>query len=99
MPEGRCSSGLQNLDFAMRLGTLVAYWPHLEERASDLMRELIGGPRDTPSRQIFRAVVSQDARIKVMRALLQESPKNQNKGAVFDAMINEFEELNRARNK
>lgn len=99
-PDGQSSGGMFNIAFAAALGEMIAYWPHIEDRMIIVLRSLIGNhEQQIPSQQIFRAVVSQDARIKMMRAILEQSPINQKKGAIFDAMIDEFEALNKARNK
>lgn len=97
--EGHASGGMWNPEFAAEYGKLVAYWPHIEDRLQDVMGELIGSFMETPTRQVFRAIASQDARIKVMRSLLQNSKRNKNKGEAYDDIIDDFEKLNRKRNK
>ena len=52
-----------------------------------------------PTRQIFRAIVSQDARIKVLRAMLEQALINKEREEIYDEIIDEFEALNRNRNK
>lgn len=43
--------------------------------------------------------MSQDARIKLFRAVLERSPLNKEKPALYDQIIDEFYSLNAARNK
>lgn len=99
MPEGQGTGAITNTDFAASLGKMIGYWPHIEDRMIFILRSLIGShDQEIPSQQIFRAIVSQDGRIKMMRAILEQSPINRNKGAIYDAIIDEFESLNKARN-
>ena len=100
MPEGRGAGHNLNVAFAAALGEMIGYWPHIEDRMIFILSSLIGNhEQEIPSQQIFRAIVSQDARIKMIRAILEKSPINRKKGAIFDAIIDEFEALNKARNK
>lgn len=50
-------------------------------------------------RLIFTAIINQQTRIAVMRALLEKSDLNKDKGDEFDEIIDEFKKLNELRNK
>jgi hypothetical protein len=90
--------GILNDGFAALLGKLTAYWPHVEERMICVMRDLIAGHAQVPARQIFRSVISEAARIKIMAALLERSPSNSTKGKFYDHVIFSFRTLNSKRN-
>jgi hypothetical protein len=83
----------------MRLGALVTAWPFLEEAMADIFRELVGAtPNPMPYRHILREIFSAQARIKLMRSLLEKHPLNMAKGDEYDKIIDEFESLNKLRN-
>lgn len=84
--------------FAEVLGHIVAQWAHLEETMIDILELLLGDSGDHAARQVFRSVNSTQARIKIMRTLLEESKLNEHRGAVFDEIIDEFAALTTERN-
>jgi hypothetical protein len=90
--------GVQNDDFAALLGKLTGYWPHVEERMICVLRDLIAGHAKVPARQIFRSVISEAARIRIMTALLEHSPMNAGKNQFYDKVIFAFRSLNSKRN-
>jgi hypothetical protein len=96
-PDGNYTSGLHNNDFATLVGLIVTTLPQIEERMIEIMALLLGDKR-APARQIFRPLVSEDARVKVMRALLERSPINREKGKEFDEIIDLFVEVKNKRN-
>jgi len=51
-----------------------------------------------PARQVFRSVVSSEARIAIMRSLLEEAEVNRDKDASYDEILDEFASLNKIRN-
>jgi hypothetical protein len=63
-----------------------------------VLRDLIAGHARVPARQIFRSVISEAARIKIMTALLEHSPENASKGQFYDNVISSFRTLNSKRN-
>jgi hypothetical protein len=96
-PDGHYISGLHNPEIAELVGAIVATLPQIEERMIEIMALLLGGG-NTPARQVFRTLVSEDARVKVMRALLEHSPINKDKGQEFDDIIDLFVEVKKRRN-
>jgi hypothetical protein len=68
-------------DFAVALGQIISIWPHIEDVMIWIFEDLLGAKLGAPSRQIFRSITAQQSRIKVMRAMLERSPINQNKSA------------------
>lgn len=54
---------------------------------------------DSASRTIFRSVVSQDARIKIMQNLLSSTKHNSLKPETFEEILEEFGSLNNIRNE
>jgi hypothetical protein len=63
----------------MLVGQIAAYWVAVEEEMIELLRDLIGGGKELPARQIFRSIVSNDARRKLLVALLEQAPINRTK--------------------
>jgi hypothetical protein len=90
--------GIQNDDFAAAFGKLTAYWPHVEERMICVLRDLIAGHTLVPARQIFRSVISEAVRIRIMTALLEHSPGNAGKSQFYDKILLDFRSLNSKRN-
>jgi hypothetical protein len=86
-------------DYQAFLGQIVAKWAHLEEMMILLMGTLLGDePINTPARQIFRSVNSTQARVAILRSLLEESAINKHKGPEYDQVIDEFASLTTERN-
>jgi hypothetical protein len=85
-------------EFQAILGQIVSRWAHLEEQMIMFMGTLLADEHVSPARQIFRSVNSTQARIAIMRSLLEESMHNRDKGVEFDEIIDEFESLTKERN-
>jgi hypothetical protein len=97
--SGHSSLGINNPNFLQRIGAVATAWPFLEEAMADIFRELVGAvPNQMPYRHILREIISAQARIKLMRSLLENHPLNMAKGADYDKIIDEFESLNKIRN-
>lgn len=96
--DGTFISELVPPEYQTVLGVIVSRWAHLEEIMIMLLGILLSESPDSPARQIFRSVNSTQARIAIIRSLLEESPLNRNKGPEFDEVINEFESLTIERN-
>lgn len=92
-------SGVEDEEIRSLLGELVSTWSHLEEAMVYIFATLSGTPRQAPSREMFRSIIAQDVKIKMMRFLLQETEANALQPPFFDKAIDEFESLNRSRNK
>jgi hypothetical protein len=90
VPEGTYNVAIGNSAFGALFGRMASLWPHIEDRMIDVLTELLGGNSELPSRQIFRSIVSAQARIKVMRSLLQRTELNDKKDKIYDEVINEF---------
>lgn len=97
MPEGHYVGSLQNRELLVLVGQIITYLPQIEERMIDVMALLMGG-QISPARQVFRSLHSEDARVKVMRAMLEHSRMNRDKGQDFDDIIDLFDEVKRTRN-
>jgi len=99
LPDGHYRNRLpSNTEQAALLGELVAYWTQVEEQMIEFLGVLLGD-RTLPTRQIFRSLPSEQARIKLLTALLEEAPINNDKGPEYDDIIRDFKALNTARNK
>jgi hypothetical protein len=98
--EGTFSMGLASATHLTTLGAIISRWVHVEERMCDFMSALLGSdPWLGTGRQVFRAIIANEARIAIMTALLEEHPNNRDKSSWFDDVLAEFVRLNRARNK
>src|SRR4051812_44820339 len=97
-PEGTYLAGIHDDDAAKGIGRFLTSWPHVEERMVVIFGQLATITDFYLARQMFRTIVSQQVRIKVMRSLLEKAPTHRGKGLFFDEMINEFASLNGARN-
>jgi hypothetical protein len=99
-PSGSYTSGITVPQFAQVLGEIVAYWSEIEEAMILVLAILLGNANihQSPARQVFRSLTSEQVRLKVMRSLLHEAPINQDKDEIFDEIIDEFEALNKLRN-
>jgi hypothetical protein len=64
----------------------------------DVMSLLLGGTRHAPGRQVFRSLVSEEARVRVMRSLLEHSRLNHDKTQEFDDVIDLFVQVKTRRN-
>lgn len=91
------SLGVGDPEILTLIGRIATEWPHVEERMIDIMRTLLGGRRDMPAKEIFRSIVSQEARIKLMLSLLQ-SEMNEKQPEFIDRCILAFQSLNGSRN-
>lgn len=63
-----------------------------------ILEDLLGGGPGVPARQIFRSIVSNEARKKVMLGLLERAQINRSKDRFYDDIIAEFYSLNGIRN-
>ena len=101
-PDGRYVSGLWNERFALLLGQLVSYWPMVEDKMIGILADLLDYPPSAgtngPPRQIFRSIISNQARRKLMLSLLERSRINKDKEQYYDEVIAEFDKLNAKRN-
>jgi hypothetical protein len=76
----------------------VTQLPQIEEKMIDVMAILMGGLDHAPARQVFRSLKSEQARILVLRSMLEEGPLNKEKGLEFDEVISLFDEVRDKRN-
>ena len=97
-PAGTYLAGIRDDDAAKAIGKFLTGWPHVEERMVVIFGQLATITDFYLARQMFRTIVSQQLRIKIMRSLLQKTPIHRGKGLFFDKMIKEFEALNKVRN-
>lgn len=100
-PPGQYEPGITNQRFAELLGYIASYWVHVEEVMIRILHDLLGGKPSgdvPPARQIFRGIANNQARARVMKVLLEQSPTNSGKEPFYDDTINEFMSLNDKRN-
>ncbi len=103
-PEAGGNWGIADTAIAAQFGFLVSYWWHVEETMTYVFEDLLEGRRNetfssnSAARKIFRTIISEDARIKLMTALLEGSPHNADLPELYDDIIDEFKALNGIRN-
>jgi hypothetical protein len=97
-PDGTYSAGLWSDRHALLLGQIASYWVLVEEKMIEILRDLLGGGKEVPARQIFRSMVSNDARRKLLLTLLEQAPINRDKDGFYDDVIEKFQRLSRRRN-
>jgi hypothetical protein len=96
--DGAYETGVTSAPMAELLGQLATYWPQVEDAMVDYFHDLVGGHDILTSRLIFKSLINPQARIKVLKRLLERSPMNKEKGDTYDGIIKEFSDLNDARN-
>jgi hypothetical protein len=96
-PDGSYAGGLHSEKHLLLVARIITYLPQLEERMIDIMSLLLGD-RTAPGQQIFRSLVSEEARLKVMRSLLEHARLNRDKTQEFDDIIDLFSEVRTRRN-
>jgi hypothetical protein len=97
-PDGQYHAGIWDNEIASLLGQIFGYWPHVEERMIDILRDLLGDDHNMPTRQIFRSIRSNKLRREMMTAILEKSALNRKKGAFYDDVLATFGDLNTRRN-
>ncbi|MDN3572097.1 hypothetical protein [Methylobacterium longum] len=95
-PPGRYSQGLHLEHFVLEIGRIVTTFPILEQGMIAVLEDLLGG--SAPARQIFFSIVNQQARVKVMRSLLEQSSINEDKSMWYDRILDEFSGISGSRN-
>lgn len=100
MPDGRYAHALIATKHLLEVGRVTTLWPRVEEAMIRVTASLLGDDMaSSPARQVFRSVVSTEARIGIMRSLLEEARINAAKGRFYDDIIDEFASINKMRNK
>jgi hypothetical protein len=98
VPNGGYEESITDPVVGALFGRMAGLWPHIEEQMISILTELLGGDADLPSRQIFRSIVAAQARIKIMRSLLQRTEINEGKAGDYDDILDDFTRLNDLRN-
>jgi hypothetical protein len=96
---GAFAGGVEDPEILSLLGKLVGTWSHLEEAMIYVFATLSGMKRRGPSREIFRSIIAQEVKIRMMRFLLEESEINAEQPPFFDVVLDKFQSLNSTRNK
>ncbi len=96
IPDGHYQQGLYDEAMILAIGRVITTFPSLEQGMIAVLDDLLGG--NTPARQVFFSIVSQQARIKVMRSLLEQSSQNSDKSGWYDWVLDEFKSISISRN-
>jgi hypothetical protein len=73
-PTGHYHVGIHNNEAAYGIGKLLTTWPHIEERMVVIFGQLTEMRDFYLARQVFRTIVSQQVRLRIMRSLLEKAP-------------------------
>jgi hypothetical protein len=98
-PDGGYSAGIYNAAFAVAIGQMTGVWPSVEEQMVGIFMILTGIKDLQSARQVFRSIINEQIRIKIMRNMLERSPAHTDKGQIYDEIIDEFHALGGIRNK
>lgn len=96
--SGTYSMAIANQEVAIEFALLVSEFTHLEYAMERVMARLLGTVDNTAS-HVMRSIVSAKARVDLMKLLLERSRLNAAKPDSFDAIIDEFWNINQARNR
>ena len=97
--EGVTVGALAPEPYLIAVATLLTRWPYLEEAMIEVMSALLGAaPRSYVAMPLWRTIISMEAKIKAMRALLHELPQNDDKPIAYDEILDEYERLSKVRN-
>jgi hypothetical protein len=97
--RGTYSGGIGNHQAALLLGYITSTWVHVEESMLPVFQNLTAMKDRYQARIVFRTIVSQEARIKIMMSLLEKAPSNYKLPSWYDEAIAEFSSCNTIRNK
>lgn len=97
-PKGAYNSGIYDQYILMRLGVVCGIWTHIEEAMIDFFSFLLGGTGGA-ARPVLRSIVNQEARIKVMRGVLENTWDTVNHSEACDDLLDEFRKVTTLRNR
>lgn len=95
--SGDFTAGIEGAQAAGEFALLVSEFTHLEYRMEMILARLIDTTQWTAS-LILRSILSAQARINLMKGLLERGRQNTEKSLAFDEIIAEFSEINKTRN-
>jgi hypothetical protein len=96
---GAYAVALLNPEFAARLGYIASEFEHLEDEMAKVLAILLNDSEDTTAGYLLRALKAPRARFDLMHNLLTLAPQNKELGDEYDAIIQEFWDVGRERNK
>jgi hypothetical protein len=97
-PEGHYKPGILNEGFAALFARNISIWVHVEDLMIGVLQDLLGGGKRAPARQIFHSIVSNQARMNLLRTCLQRSKINAKKTDIYETIIQQFSSLYAKRN-
>lgn len=97
-PKGAYNSGIYDQYILMRLGAICGIWTHIEEAMINFFSFLLGD-KGGASRPVLRSIVNQEARIKVMRGVLENTWYTINLSEACDDLVDEFSKVTALRNR
>jgi hypothetical protein len=97
-PKGAYNSGISDQYILMRLGAICGIWTHIEEAMIDFFSFLLGD-KGGAARPVLRSIVNQEARIQVMRGVLENTWDTVNLSEACDDLLDEFKKVTALRNR
>lgn len=85
-------------EILVRVGKIATTWPHVEAAMIRLLSGLMGDKLDHVAGSVFRSIINQQARIAVMRDLLDNVFINEGRSPIWRETLDEFSDLNAIRN-
>lgn len=92
---GLFQHGVNDEKILLLLGRMIASWPHQMIYIFAILTQT----KEGSAREIFRSVIAQETKISMMRFLLEETEAHVEAPPFFDRALDEFQSLNRMRNK
>ena len=95
---GSADLGLHHDNAAITFAALVTEFSYLEKVMERVFAQLLGTDEQTV-KHLSKKIFSVSANIQMMRSLLHHAPRNSEKAAIFDELIDEFEAVSKLRNE
>lgn len=98
LPPGHFVHSLQNDEYAGRLARIVSEFEVMESYMPRLLAALMGTQDTISASYIYSKLRSPNARLNMMKYLLEENPVNRELGQEFDKIITDYNVARKGRN-
>lgn len=98
MKSGHFAFGLHNASYAKTFAAIVTEFEHLEMNMSMVLAFLLGMIDEDSAGYVLRAISTTNARIQVMRDLLEKAPVNKATEDKYDEILAAFDAVRGERN-
>src|SRR3954454_5234019 len=109
--SGEFVGGISNPEMMAYYALIMSYWPHVEEKMTEVLERLLFVDRDvlnllqskangfSSTQQIFRSIGTNNYRIRLMKTLLERYAGNVRKSKLYDDAISKFSAVGAIRNE